>query len=194
MSAAASTPPQPSGSRVSEEEYLRTSYERECELIDGFLLERPMPTSIHGFVQMLIGSWFITRMMEWGVAPESEVRTRVRPANFRIPDVSVTAFATTFPKVQDGAPMIAIEIRFEDDRPSDLRKRAGDLHAMGVRHIWLIDPDQRTADVWSDGGVWEPARELRVAGSPIYLDLEWLWAQIDSRLKAGGERDAPKGS
>lgn len=184
MSAAASTPLQPPGNRVSEEEYLRTAYKPECELIDGYLVERPMPTSIHGFVQMMIGTWFAMRMREWDVAPESEVRTRVRPANFRVPDISITAFATKFPRIQDEAPIIAIEIRSDDDRPSDLRKRAADLRAMGVRHIWLIDPEQRTAMIWSDKGAWEPTSEPRVAGTLIYLDLPWLWAQIDGRLES----------
>ncbi len=168
---------------VSVEEYLRTSYKPDRELIDGQLLEKPMPTRIHGFVQMLIGIWFGMHMKEWEVAPESEVRTHVRASNYRLPDVSITPFSTKFTKTQEKAPIIAIEIRSDDDRGSDLQKRAGDLRAMGVRDIWLIDPEERSAKVWSDRGAWEPAVELRVVGTPMYLDLEWIWAQIDSRLE-----------
>ncbi len=145
-----------------------------------------MPTRLHGYVQMMIGHWFAMHMDEWGVAPESEVRTRVRPASFRLPDVAVTRLETVFGKTQDDPPIIAIEILSEDDRYADLQGRARDLAAMGVRTVWLIDPEQRSASIWSDRGVWEPAAELGVPGTPIHLDLNWLWGQVDKRTEQPG--------
>ena len=86
---------------VTVAEYLRTSYRPDRELVDGRLREKPMPTRLHGFVQALIAAWFVQHMTDWNVAPETEVRTRVSPTGFRLPDVSVTAFsvdATSFRK------------------------------------------------------------------------------------------------
>ncbi len=184
LNAAAQAPLPPPSTWVSEEEYLRTSYHPDRELIDGELLEKPMPARIHGFVQAMISVWFGMHMREWGIAPESEVRTRVRAANYRLPDVSLTPFAIQFTKTQNEPPIAAIEILSDDDRPADLGKRAADLRAMGVRDIWLIDSEARTAGMWNAEGAWEPATELRVAGTPIYLDLAWLWTQIDDRLES----------
>ena len=138
-----------------------------------------MPTGLHGYVQMMIGHWFGLHMEEWGVAPESEVRTRVRPGNFRLPDVNIVPFPTELTKIQEQPPLIAIEILSDDDRVSDLAKRAGDLHAMGVRHIWLVDPEQRSAAVWTDGAYWKPEARPGIPSSPVHLDLNWLWARVD---------------
>ncbi len=163
---------------VSVEEYLRTSYRPDRELVDGELREKPMPTDLHGTVQSMIGAWFAMHMKEWGIAPASEVRTRVRAERFRLPDVSLMRFPRQFTKTQNDPPLIAIEILSEDDRYSDLANRAGDLRAMGVEHIWLIDPDRRLASIW-DGRTWQPAAALAVSGTAVHLDLMWLWAQID---------------
>lgn len=164
---------------VTEEEYLRTSYRPDRELINGELREKAAPTKLHGFVQAMLGYWFALYMKDWSVAPASKVRTRVRPGNFRIPDVIVVPIPTELTKTQDEPPLIVIEILSDDDKVSDLQKRAGDLHAMGVEHIWLIDPEQRSASVWTDGAYWKPEARPSVPGTPIHLDLGWLWAQID---------------
>ncbi len=70
--------------------YLASSYEHEPELVDGQLLERPMPTPLHSWVQMLIGHWFLMHREAWLVVPLSELRTRIRPGRFRLLDVAVT--------------------------------------------------------------------------------------------------------
>lgn len=164
---------------VSVEEYLRTTYRPDREYIDGELREKPVPTDLHGTVQMLIGQWFLNHMKEWGVTPASEVRTQVQPERFRLPDVSLRRFPRRFTKTQNDPPLVAIEILSDDDRYSDLANRAGDLRGMGVEHVWLIDPEQRTASVW-DGRTWQPTAAPAVPGTDIHLDLNWLWVQIDT--------------
>ena len=84
---------------------------------------------------------------------------------------------------QDEPPLIAIEILSEDDRFSDLQARARALSTMGVRNVWLIDPEQRTAAVWDENGAWTPTPKLLVPETPVHLDLNWLWIQIDARLR-----------
>ena len=162
---------------ITVEEYLRTSYQPDRELISGELKEKPMPSRLHGYVQMLVGHWFAMHGKEWRVAPESEVRTQVRPDSFRLPDVSVTKLGTLSGKTQQNPPLIAIEILSEDDRYLELERPALDLQTMGVLHIWLLDPEQRRAWVWSGRDRWLPSKELR-ADNAIFLDLEWLWAEV----------------
>ncbi len=164
---------------VSVEEYLRTSYHPDCEYIDGELKEKPMPGDLHGMVQIMIGAWFKDHMRQWRVGAQSEVRTRVRPTRYRLPDVSVFRVPKQLTGTQNEPPLVAIEIQSEDDRLSDLQDRATDLRAMGVAHIWLIDPQRRIASVWLDEGYWKPEEDPRVAGTEVYLDLNWLWEQID---------------
>ena len=163
---------------VSVEEYLRTSYRPDMELIDGELKEKPMPSRLHAYTQMMIGHWFLNHRKGWRVAAESEARTEVRPGNFRLPDISITRLGTLSGQVQKSPFLIAIEVLSKDDRFVDLASRAADLAAMGVEHIWLIDPEKCRAWSWSGLDRWVPTNELHAAG-PVYLDLAWLWSEIE---------------
>ncbi len=165
---------------VSVQEYLNTSYEREPELIDGQLREKPMPTTLHAFVQAMIVHWFAMHMEEWTVMPLPEVRTRVASSNFRLPDVAVARLGPIRSKTQDEPPLIAIEVLSPEDRFTELRDRASDLSRMGVAHVWLIDPEAREAFAWEGPKEksWLPADRLAVSGTAVYLDLDWLWSKI----------------
>lgn len=164
---------------VSVEQYLSTSYKPDPELIDGELREKPVPTKLHGFVQWMIGHWFGLHMDEWDIMVLPEVRTRVTSTNFRLPDVAVARRGPIRGKTQDEPPMIAIEILSPDDRFTDLRNRALDFAQMGVKHIWLIDPEERVAFVWGElEKSWLPTDRLAVSGTPIHLDLQWIWSRI----------------
>ncbi len=171
-----STASQPVG-YVTEEQYLSSSYEHEPELVDGQLLERPMPTPLHSWAQICIGQWFFMHRKAWSVAPLSELRTKIRPGRFRLPDVAVTRLRTFTHTLLTEPLLIAIEILLPDDRFADLEARARDFRAMGTEHIWLIDPELRQTFVW-DGASWTAADALTVPGTPIHLDLPWLWEQI----------------
>ncbi len=51
---------------------------------------------------------------------------------------------------------------------------------MGVRNVWLIDEDARTVETWNNGA-WELAKttRLQAVDSPVYLDMNWIWQQLD---------------
>ncbi len=164
---------------VGTDEYLRTTFEHDPELIDGQLKERPMPTELHAYVQALLGHWFLLHKAEWGVMPLSEVRTAVRAGRFRLPDVAVLRARPLNNNPLKDPPLIAIEILSPDDSFSDLRDRAQDFAAMGTEHIWLIDPEQRTAFAWR-AEAWIPLEQLAVPATPIHVDLAWLWSQVPS--------------
>ena len=159
------------------EQYLRTSYEHDPEFIDGVIKERPMPTRLHAFTQALVGHWFLLHMEEWAVMPLPELRTRVRPTRFRLPDVAVTPVSRLDSLPLTDPPLIAIEILSPDDSFADLRDRAADFAAMGTTNIWLIDPEERQAFTWTNAA-WIPAEQLQLPDSPIHLDLIWLWSKL----------------
>ncbi len=163
---------------VSEEEYLRSSYRPDRELIDGELKEKAMPTRLHSSVQMFIGHWFLLHMDEWRTMAMSEVRTKVKPSTFRLPDVAVTYLERPENKPLEKPPLIAIEILSQDDSFSELLNRAQDLSKMGVGCVWLIDPEARQAYSYVERG-WSATSTLELKGTPILLDLVWLWSMID---------------
>ena len=51
---------------VSLEDYLRTSYDPDCEYVDGRLLERNMGEPDHAGLQGLLIGWLLFRRKELG--------------------------------------------------------------------------------------------------------------------------------
>jgi hypothetical protein len=50
---------------------------------------------------------------------------------------------------------------------------------MGVETVWIIDPKTRTGRMCS-GSEWTEARRLEVSGTPLYVDLDEIFSQINS--------------
>ncbi len=168
-----------SATAVTLEHYLATSYRPDVEFIGGELKEKPLVSPAHGRVQSLLVIWFGQHEENWHVQTLVEVRTQVSKHAVRLPDVSVLAAGPLPRKALVEPPLLAIEVLSESDSYSDLKSRALDLAAMGIGNIWLIDPDGKTAERWV-GGAWQPVSGTRVsiAGSPVYLDLAWLWTKL----------------
>lgn len=165
---------------VSIEEYLNTSYEGAFEYVDGELKEKTVTGHAHGQVQGLLYMWFHQHRKEWGIACSVETHTRVSPTRVRLPDVVVIGRGTAPKHTIVQAPLLAIEVFSPSNQPGEPDRRARDLAAMGTADIWLIDPEQRSGFVW-DGSYWSPAdtNYLRSSTSEIYVDLDWLWAELD---------------
>jgi Uma2 family endonuclease len=164
---------------VDLDQYLHSSWKPDLEFIEGVLKEKPMPTKLHALVQAMLCLWFGMHMDQWSIVPLPEVRTRVGPQRFRLPDVAITRKGIISSRNQEEPPLIAIEILSSDDRFSDLRDRARDLQRMGVANIWLIDPETCSTFLWGgDEGAWIPTQRLIVDQSPVHLDLTWFWAKV----------------
>ncbi len=166
--------------RVSIEEYLRTSYRPDVEYIDGELKQKPVVGFAHEETQGFIFKWFSDHYQEWNIRCAVETRTRVSPERVRLPDVVVVAAQDRRKTELNRPPIIALEVLFPSDSYQDLKRRAADLENMGVRNVWLIDEDVRTVEIWKNGA-WELAKttKLRAVESPMYLDMDWVWRQLD---------------
>ena len=171
---------------VSVEEYLRTSYRPDVEYIDGelrpknsVLEEDPVVQWVHGRLQTFIGSWFEQHEDEWDVLAAVEVRTRISPSIYRLPDVVIVRAEPEGGEITE-PPLIVIEILSPRDTYSDTQRRAREYQIMGVENIWIIDPDTRTARVCT-GENWREVSRFVVEDSPIFLDLEATFAKLDRR-------------
>ena len=170
----------PAHATVSMEEYLRTSYRPDVEYIDGVLEEKPLVSSVHGRVQLLLGIWFFQHQAEWALIASAEARTQVAVSRVRLPDVVVGQAGFLRQSALLEPPVIAIEVLSPSDSLLDLKRRAADLDGMGVKNVWLIDPESRDASVWRDG-YWQKVAGGRVEAvpPPVFLDLPWLWEQLE---------------
>ncbi len=162
---------------ISLREYLEGPVPQpDVEYLDGILKERSVVFSVHGLLQVRIGIWFHAHS-EWNLKAAVEVRTQVSPSHVRLPDV-VVGPRRKWPQVLVEPPLIVIEILSPSDSYTEVRRMAREYHAMGVQNIWLIDPDTRTAEFFQAGN-WIAATRLQVAGSPIYLDISEIFAELD---------------
>ncbi len=170
--------------QVSVEEYLKTAYRPDVEYVDGEL--RPKNSTLeedfvvawkHGRLQGFIFSWFDQHEEEWGVMPAVEVRTRISPSIYRLPDVVVVKAEPEGNTIIE-TPLIVVEVLSPRDTYAETRRRARDYQEMGVANIWLIDPETRTAQVCAKES-WTETTRFEVADSPIYLDVSALFTRLE---------------
>jgi len=77
------------GILVSVDEYLTTSYEPDCDYVDGYVEERNLGENDHSDLQTAIAFYLGSRKKELGIYVVVEQRVQVSPTRFRVPDVCV---------------------------------------------------------------------------------------------------------
>lgn len=75
--------------------------------------------------------------------------------------------------------LIVVEVLSPEDRQSRMQRRIEDYRSFGVPHIWVVDPAQRIGWDCSDGN-WIRRMRFEVSATPIYLDLNQLFRDLDA--------------
>lgn len=163
---------------VSLKDYLETGYRPDREYVDGEVRERNVGKWEHARVQALLAAWFVNQEKSWGILCSTEQRIQVSPSSVRIPDLVVLA-AGPQPEVLTEPPLLIIEILSPDDTYSDTEERVRDYRKMGVETVWIIDPRTRTGRMCS-GADWVEASRLEVKGTPLFVELPQIFAQLAS--------------
>ena len=52
--------------------------------------------------------------------------------------------------IADYPPDLAVEIISKNDRPGELARKRRDYFASGTKLIWIVDPDERTVEVFTN--------------------------------------------
>jgi len=161
-------------------EYLNTSYEPDCDYIDGEVKERTLGTRPHGLMQWLLATILNRNWRAWQILAGTNIRVRVSATRVRIPDVCVLRRSDPQDPVVLVAPLICIEVLSPDDSLRSQRDRVDDYFAMGVQHIWLIDPVSREAWTATPTG-YDPltSGEFSVPETPIRIVLTEAFAELD---------------
>lgn len=80
-----------------------------------------------------------------------ELRHRVAPDRFRIPDVAVYRDQPPGEEVPTTPPFVAIEIASPDDRWSEIVAKLAEYDRWGVAHVLLVDPGNQRLFLYSNG-------------------------------------------
>ncbi len=166
---------------LSLDEYLHTVYRPDCDFVDGHLEERNWGELEHGLLQGELFHMFRLHRDEWNIRVVPELRTRVSASRIRIPDITVyRADEGAREQVRVTPPLLAIEILSPEDRIPRVLVRLNDFLQMGVKHIWLIDPEERIAYTYREQGLLlVQGPRLSLPDSPIFIDLPELFKALD---------------
>jgi Uma2 family endonuclease len=147
----------------------------------GEAIQKPMPTSLHGTAQLVLGMLLFSR--GWKAA--SEVKLKLSPFANPIPDLVADpkAIESPFPT----KPLaLCIEILSPSDEPRNLFQKCAHYLDWGVETAWIIDPENRKAYLMTRSTP-QPAQlfvsdSLTAESGPeskIVIPLRELFEQID---------------
>ena len=160
---------------VSEEEYLRTSYEPDCEYVDGELVERNVGTLSHSDLQSLLNIYFGRRRKLWAIRVNPDVRVRIRAGKYLIPDLAISTGEKQVGLVLTAPPLIWIEILSPDDRPIRVSRKVREILEFGVPYVWIIDPETLESELHTPHGSTILADgTLRIPNTPIEVPFNAL--------------------
>lgn len=162
---------------VTESEYLQSSFEVDCDLVDGHLEERNVGEIEHVNWQQALTLWFGLPRGFTRLYAGPEARTRVAPGRYRIPDVAVF---TTPPqgRIVTAPPLAIFEILSPEDRYSRLKARFRDYAAMGVPNLFAIESRSEFTTFHDDQFIPIRTSRSHLTGSDAFVD----WTEIQSLL------------
>ena len=112
----------------------------------------------------------------------TEYRTRTSATRVRLPEICVVRQGGPVERVGVTAPLLCLEILSPEDRPGRVMRRLDDFVAMGVEHLWVVDPGDRSAATYTRLGMKRvEGTRLEIAGTGIYLDVGEMFGLLDGR-------------
>ena len=166
---------------ISIEEYLNTSYRPDVDYVDGEIEERILGEFDHADLQTQISTILRNKQKDWGTRVVVETRTRVSPTRVRIPDVCVLSASLPRERIISHPPLLCVDVLSPRDTLKSMRKRVQDFFDMGVKDVWIFDPESRIAHICTASAMTERKRgTLRVAGTKIQLSLEEVFSTLDA--------------
>jgi Uma2 family endonuclease len=139
--------------QMTVEEYLRTSFDPDCEYVDGEVLDRNVGEKGHSKVQRRLIEFFFVNRGKWDVFCLQEWRFKVTERHYRIPDFTIVAGPEPDEAILDTRPLVCVEILSPEDRMSRMTVKIGEYLAHGVRYVWVLNPQTNEAFAYTDSGM-----------------------------------------
>jgi Uma2 family endonuclease len=167
----------PAGMLIPVSEYLSTSYDPDCDYVDGEILERNVGERDHSKLQKKLILYFGNREKQLGIHVFPEQRVQVSRTRFRVPDVCVVTGAEPDEQIFTKPPFLCIEILSPEDTMTRMLERIADYLSFGVPHVWVLDPGAKRAFDYFAGGMRE-AKDgvLRTDQPPIAVPLAEIFS------------------
>jgi Uma2 family endonuclease len=182
------------GPRVTLEEWITLPEDVPGEFVDGRLVEEEVPDYLH---EVLV-AWLARVLGNWGelvgaVVGASDAKFRLSATRGRKADLTVYLAGRRPPArgVIAVPPDIAVEVVSPSprDQRRDRIEKMEEYARFGIRFYWLIDPQERTIEIYEQAGSRAYARRVQaslgslrdVPGCPgLTLDVDEMWSKIDA--------------
>jgi Uma2 family endonuclease len=149
------------------EEYLTSTYEPDCDYVDGRIEERNWGEWPHARLQARLGALLHTRA-PFGTEVLIALRIRVSASRIRIADICVAASDSEEP-IPTTPPLLCIEILSPEDRITQIEIKITDYLQMGVAYVWVLDPQTKQAYVATAAdGLREVKTGVLVTANPTF--------------------------
>src|SRR5262245_5766322 len=159
---------------------------RRHELIRGEMFVNPSPSTIHQRVskrlQRQLEDYFETRGI--GEVFDSPIDLILTPHDVFVPDLVIAAEPEDVSRRGiEAPPLLVVEVLSPSNRRYDRELKAQRYAELGVRHLWIVDPDLRTITCLrlesSRFGVAAEAAGDQILRHPDFeelaVDLALLW-------------------
>ena len=149
----------------------------------GEAIQKSMPNSLHGLVQLILGMLLLQRGWKAG----SEVRLKVSNVAHPVPDLVADRTALQFP-YPDKPVALCVEILSPNDTLRSVFAKAAHYLDWGIGSVWIIDPERRkayTMSVQDSRPIELLASDNLTAGAgdyPLSISLIELFAELDKQL------------
>lgn len=163
---------------ISAEEYLKTSYDPDCEYIHGNLEKRPVPELDHAAWQKAIMLWFAVHERDWAIRVYPELRVQVAADHFRIPDVTILSRTAPREQIITHTPLAVFEILSPDDSMTGILDKLEAYDSMGIPAIWVIDP-RKPAFLRYSSGQLTPTLVFDLPGTNFTVPFAEIAAQVE---------------
>lgn len=166
---------------VSVEEYLASPAFERYEYEGGVVTEKPMPDWKHSRLCGWIIALILKFYPEYVAGPE--VRARLRPDKWRLPDVMV-ALLEDVKRLEYATepPHLCIEVLSKDDELEEMKKKCDSYHEWGVPYCWILDPDKRIAWHFARGSQIQQTDQSLTAGV-ISLSVDIVFSCLNDDFR-----------
>lgn len=167
-----------STSLISVEEYLRMHADPDCEFVDGVVEKRARGELDHAGWQKVLVQWFSQHEREWGIRVYPELRVRISPSRFRVPDVALLSRQAPREQIVTHPPLAVFEILSPEDKMTRMLAKLADYEQMGVGAIWVIEPRKPAYFLYAEGKLL-PASDFKLPGADFSVAMEEIAQLID---------------
>jgi len=170
---------------VSVQTYLESSYEPDCDYLNGRLEKRNVGEWDHARVQTMLAGIFLQHEIDWEIRVVVEARLQVGAARFRVPDVMVVRAEDAGDAIVTKAPLLCVEVLSPRDTFRSMERRIEDYIRMGVANVWALDSESREIFVYGGGQrQWLEGPELAIEGTPVRIGVEQVFAALPKSKKS----------